>query len=336
MRRTLSISFFILGLATVTFAQSDEFTPLPTIKVEKSVNLRRGPATTRARIVTLPAATELRVVDQDPSNGFYRVIFGKGRLGWVWSKNISPPAAAFSAMAPPSPPPTPCPTTFNDCHPEGCGKPDSNQAILNTVKRRLPSTTTARTLTFASLRSLQQKANNLVGQHNELTQEERDSLVNLSISGGAVSEGRLVKLRGFLAAGLGPHANSGGESVNCGLTGAANNDFHIPVVENDGDDEFKGVVVEMIPQDRNPGWTLTKLKAIRQQGKRILIVGALFYDNIHVVNDDPNHPIEKQPKRFSLWEIHPITRFFVCTKAANNCSATSTGATSGWKRLEDF
>lgn len=336
MRRTLSISFFILGLATVTFAQSDEFTPLPIIKVEKSVNLRRGPATTRARLRTLPAATELRVVDQDPSNGFYRVIFGKGRLGWVWSKNVSAPAAAFSAMAPPSPPAAPCPTTFNDCHPEGCSTRGSNLALLNTVKRRAPSATTARTLTFASLRNLQQKANNLVGQHNQLTQAERDSLVNLSISGGTVSEGRLVKLRGFLAAGLGPHANSGGESVNCGLTGDAQNDFHIPVVENSGDDEFKGIVVEMIPQGRNPGWTLAKLKTIRQQGKRILVIGALFYDNIHLVNEDPTHPIEKQPKRFSLWEIHPITSFLVCTRVTNNCSATSTGATSGWKPLEDF
>jgi hypothetical protein len=337
MRRTLSIFFFILGLATATFAQSDEFTPLPTIRVEKKVNLRRGPATTRSRARTLSVATELRVVDQNPSNGFYRVIFGKGRLGWVWSRNTSPPDAGFATMAPPGPAAaTPCPSTFTRCEPEGCGTPGSNQALLNTVKRRMPSATTARTLTFASLRSLQQKANNLVGQHNELTQAERDSLVNLSISGGTVREGRLVKLSGFLAEGLEPHANSGGESVNCRLTGDAHNDFHISVVENPGDDEFKSVVVEMIPQGRNSGWTLAKLKNIRQQGKRILVIGALFYDNIHLVNDDASHPIEKQPKRFSLWEIHPITMFFVCTRATNNCSSTSTGATSGWKRLEDF
>lgn len=336
MLRTLSIACFILGLATVSFAQSDEFTPLPTIRVEKRVNLRRGPATTRAKLRTLPAATELRVVDQDASNGFYRVIFGKGRLGWVWSKNTSPPRAVVSTLAAPGPPSPPCSTNFADCQPQGCGATGSNQALLNTVKRRLPSDENARTLTFASFRSLQQKANNLVGQHNELTAAERASLVNLNISGATVREGRLVKIRGFLAAGLEPHANSGGESVNCRLTGDAQNDFHISVVENAGEDEFKGIVVEMIPQDRNPGWTLSKLKTIRQQGKRILIIGALFYDNIHLVNDDSAHPIGGQPKRFSLWEIHPITKFFVCAKATNNCSATSTGSTSGWKRLEDF
>jgi hypothetical protein len=195
---------------------------------------------------------------------------------------------------------------------------------------------TARTLSFADLKSLQLKANNLVGQHNELTQAERDSLVNLSVTSGTVREGKLVKVRGFLAAGLEPHANNSGESVNCRLTQSANNDFHIPLVENAGEDEFKGIVVEMIPQNRNPGWTLAKLINLRQQGKRVLVVGALFYDNIHIVNADPNHPIGGQPKRVSLWEVHPITKFFVCTKASNNCNAGSTGAGSGWKRLEDF
>jgi hypothetical protein len=33
-------------------------------------------------------------------------------------------------------------------------------------------------------------------------------------------------------------------------------------------------------------WTLAKLKNVRQQGKRILVIGALFYDNIHLVNND--------------------------------------------------
>jgi uncharacterized protein YgiM (DUF1202 family) len=335
MRRTLSIVVFILGLATVTFAQSDDLTPLPTTKVEKKVNLRREPATTHPRLKLVPPATELRVVDPTPSNGFYRVILGKGRLGWVWSKNISAPAA-LSAMPAASAPSLPCANTFANCQPEGCGAPGSTQALLNTTKRRLPTETTTRTLTFADLRSLQQKANDLVGQHNEITQAERDSLSNLSVSSGTVREGRLVKIRGFLAAGLEPHANSGGESVNCRFTQNANNDFHISVVESAGQDEFKGIVVEMIPQGRDTAWTLTKLKAVRQQGKRILVVGALFYDNIHMVNDDPGHPIGGQPKRVSLWEVHPITKFFVCTKASNNCSATSTGATSGWKSLEDF
>jgi Bacterial SH3 domain len=332
MRRALTIVVLILGFCTVTLAQSDEFSRLPTVTVEKKVSLRRDPSTKRPRLKTLKAATELRIVDESPSAGFYRVILGKGRVGWVWSKSIHAPGP-FPARATTN---APCANSFASCRPEGCGAPGSDQAILNSTKRRQPSETNARTLSFADLRSLQQKANNLVGQHNELTQAERDSLVNLSVTSGTVREGKLVKVRGFLAAKVEPHANTSGESVNCRFTPSENNDFHISLVENAGEDEFKGIVVEMIPQNRNPGWTLAKLINLRQQGKRVLVVGALFYDNIHIVNDDPNHPIGGQPKRVSLWEVHPITKFFVCTRASNNCTAGSTGAGSGWKRLEDF
>jgi hypothetical protein len=335
MRRAFSIAIFILGFSTVVFSQSDEFSPLPIVRIEKKVNLRRDPSLKRQPLKTLHAATELRLAEENPSDGFSRVIVGKGKLGWVWSKNIHAPAA-FAARAATNASAAPCADSFANCRPEGCGTPGSDQAILNSTKRRQPSETITRTLSFADLRSLQQKANNLVGQHNQLTQVERDSLVNLSVTSGTVSEGRLVKVRGFLAAGLEPHANTSGESVNCRFTQSENNDFHISVVENAGEDEFKGIVVEMIPQARNPGWTLAKLINVRQQGKRVLVIGALFYDNIHTVNDDPNHPIGGQPKRVSLWEVHPITKFFVCTKAGNNCNAGSTGVSSGWKRLEDF
>ena len=335
MRPPLLPVLLILGFATATFAQSDEFVPLPTVTVAREVNLRGEPSTTRPRLRLVKPNTELRIVDQNPSNGFFRVILGKGRLGWIWSKNIHPPIAFPAATVTEAASP-PCVSSFADCQPEGCGTPGSDQAILNSTKRRLPSETNARALSFADLRNLQQKANNLVGQHNELTQAERDLLVNLSVTSGSVREGRLVKVRGFLAQGLEPHANTSGESVNCRFTQTQNNDFHISIVESAGQDEFEGVVVEMIPQARNTNWTLTKLKNIGQQGKQILVVGSLFYDNIHIVNDDPNHPIGGQPKRVSLWEVHPITKFFVCTKASNNCSAASTGASSGWKRLEDF
>jgi uncharacterized protein YgiM (DUF1202 family) len=339
MRRTLSIAFVILGLAGAAFAQteSDEFNPLPTTTVEKSVNLRRGPSTARQRLKVVAPATALRLVDNNPVNGFYRVIIGKGRLGWVWAKTVQPPMASSMAVAPAAASsPCPIPATLDQCPSRGCGAAGSDQAILNSTKRRLPSGANARTLTFADLKNLQQRASDLVGQHNELTQAERDSLANLPVSAGTVREGSMVKVTGFLAQGLDPHANSGGESVNCKLTGTEKNDFHISVVEKAVDDEFKGIVVEMIPQDRNAAWTLAKLKSIKQQKKRILVIGALFYDNIHIVNNDPNHSIGGQPKRTSLWEVHPITKFFVCTKATNNCSPASTGATSGWKALEDF
>jgi len=40
-----------------------------------------------------------------------------------------------------------------------------------------------------------------------------------------------------------PHANSG-ESVNCKLTGATNNDFHLTLADDPASEEFSGIVVD--------------------------------------------------------------------------------------------
>jgi hypothetical protein len=71
----------------------------------------------------------------------------------------------------------------------------------------------------------------------------------------------------------------------------------------------------MIPQNRQPEWTVPALKAVRKQGLPVLVVVGLTFDNEHLVNDNPKKPKGGQPKRFSLWEIHPITGFFVCEQA---------------------
>jgi len=59
-------------------------------------------------------------------------------------------------------------------------------------------------------------------------------------------------------------------------------------------------------------WTSNKIDKLR--GKVLLIEGGLFYDNLHFANGDASNPIERQPKRFSLWEIHPVTSVKVCKK----------------------
>ena len=56
----------------------------------------------------------------------------------------------------------------------------------------------------------------------------------------------------------------------------------------------------------------SKLAELR--GKLLLIEGGLIYDNVHFVNGDADNPLPSQPKRFSLWEIHPVTSVKVCKK----------------------
>jgi hypothetical protein len=98
--------------------------------------------------------------------------------------------------------------------------------------------------------------------------------------------------------------------VNC--AGNDGTDIHISLGPKSlHPSEFDGIVAEMIPQLPRPaGWDSITLN--RLAGKQVLVVGGLTYDNEHLVNDNPASPKGTQPKRFSLWEIHPITAFYVC------------------------
>ena len=83
----------------------------------------------------------------------------------------------------------------------------------------------------------------------------------------------------------------------------------------------------MIPQDRPANWTSSKVDKLR--GKVLLIEGGLFYDNLHFANGDANNPMGGQPKRFSLWEIHPVTSVKVCKK--QTVSQCDPDRASDWK-----
>ena len=64
----------------------------------------------------------------------------------------------------------------------------------------------------------------------------------------------------------------------------------------------------------------------------VLVVGGLLYDNEHLVNDEAHHPKHGQPARLSLWEVHPITAFYVCAQAAT-CDPRQPGQ---WMTLTEW
>ena len=66
----------------------------------------------------------------------------------------------------------------------------------------------------------------------------------------------------------------------------------------------------------------------------VLIRGQLLYDNLHEVNDDPDNVKASQPKRFALWEVHPITEVYVCMTASKKCDPKKVKEPQ-WKRLEN-
>jgi hypothetical protein len=224
----------------------------------------------------------------------------------------------------------PCEPTLDACPERGCAKPDTPSALSNILKHNLEPTGDAIALTFPDFARLQAKAEaKLEGHYSTLGAVDIAKLHSLKLHGKSVGERHLVEIVGYIAVLPGnskPHANTG-ESVNCRLHGSKNNDFHISLTPEPGGSEYKGIVVEMIPQQRNKKWTTRRLRAIQKAGLMVRVSGQLFFDNHHRVNSDPDHNIGNQPKRMSLWEVHPITAFDVCTKS--KCAIDG----SGWQPL---
>jgi hypothetical protein len=321
------VSFCCLTVAPNFSAQEVESVRFGEVSITQSTALRSKPGTPgQVVLAQVPAGARLRWVEGVSKNGFFRVMTPRGMQGWipVGAAHIERQVPVLLGAAPP------CAQTLTACPERGCSQGGSKHALFNQTKRRPPFGTTPVALTFADFLSIQEQANELVDQGLDLSATDRAKLTNLHVSHGAVREGSLVKLIGFIAQGLDPHANRG-ESVNCRRTEQASNDFHISLVERVGQDEFEGIVVEMIPQERPAKWTLARLRSLKQQGRLVMIAGAIFYDNAHVVNADRENPLQGQPRRFSLWEVHPITQFFFCVKASNNCNPNNA---SDWKALE--
>ena len=208
----------------------------------------------------------------------------------------------------------------------------SDEASDNAMKRVRPAPGVAKFLTFQDLDSLQRQADERVGQGpNDSTAQQHAALHDLTYSGGTVSEGDKVRIVAFIPkASDGLHSNLSGESVNCNLKQETDNDFHIPVVEGPADTEFRGIVVEMIPQDRPKTWTIDALKGIQAASRQVWVEGALFYDKVHFVITEADTAPDGEPQRMALWEIHPITKFLVCRK--DHCAPDRE---SDWTSLVD-
>jgi hypothetical protein len=236
-----------------------------------------------------------------------------------------------------------CATDLDECPESGCENEGTPHAIMNELKRRTAALDGSAItfdasvpVSFGELESLQTRASALVSGKN-LTSDERARLESITVGGRKLGEGVAVRLSGFLAHHDPNHAASGThlggkESVNCRLSHAGDVDFHIPLIPTLGAEECEGVVVEMIPQgrDEHPSWTVQRLWEAEETRRPVLFVGPLFYDNEHRVNADCSALESGQPKRMSLWEIHPVVEFYVC-EPGQTCQASSK---SGWKRVD--
>jgi len=296
-----------------------------TVTVTRDVNLRSTHSTAHPPIRLLLPLEMLTLVDPDQTAGYYHVRTQQNETGWVWSKNVSVAAVTAGNVTPapdPAGPPLPppgsyisdnatCPavgthsvsgvaTAYNDT---------TDAALRNRAKRHTPVGAQPVTLDLFAFHSLQDDVNSrFTDAHDHKTEfhPDRHALSNLPTNAGNLSEGDLVQLAGYLTA----VRSQGPESVNC--AGQDGTDIHLNVGTKNST-EWKGIVVEMIPQLGRPGgWDAATLGKISTLKLEVLVVGGLTYDNEHLVNDDAAHPNGTQPKRISLWEIHPITEFYVC------------------------
>jgi hypothetical protein len=142
-----------------------------------------------------------------------------------------------------------------------------------------------------------------------------------------LGEGGEVVLTGFVKVAR----QEGAETVNCGRNVPnedAYHDIHISVVAKPSYSECTSVVVEMSPHHRPKSWTADLLNAVKTAELPVRVTGQLMFDSSHspCANDKA---VAGDPARASLWEVHPVYKFEVCTRG--DCSSGI-----GWMPVEEW
>jgi hypothetical protein len=313
MKRVLLTLGFILS-GFLCSAQEIELEPSdqPVLaSVLETAHIRQHPA--GPVVGVLPQGASVEIIGE--SAGWIRARSVE-RKGWIDRRYLQTTLRVPMVLEARQPA---CAEDLSACPRWGCADKDSPRGLLN-LKKHGPPTGSPLRVSLQGFATLQTRADALVGQVATLDKADRDNLR------ARLGEGRRVAASGYLIGE--PHPNTG-ETVNCNLTEAANNDIHLSIGPRPRASEDEGIVAEMIPQQRHANWTIQRLRKLR--GRQVLVVGQLFYDNVHRVNRNPRRPQAGQPKRFSLWEVHPITAIYACKQ--QRCDAT---VRSQWVEIEDL
>lgn len=143
-----------------------------------------------------------------------------------------------------------------------------------------------------------------------------------------------------------------GETCNCRIADPADFDYHIGLGfdanlaaqahkrhPKSGSVLFsklqkKSVVAEMTPyprHTRHPNWTFGRVNS--HQGEQVKVVGQLMVDNFHfnATADCGFQGAALGCWRSTVWELHPIMKFYVCN-VSSGCDASSPD--SAWTDLD--
>jgi hypothetical protein len=209
-----------------------------------------------------------------------------------------------------------------------------NEAAQNQAKNNFCAEGTPQETTFDQLKRLQVRVDNNhsipFGRAGTATRQPGPATHRSALQ--QMGEGKPVVLKAFVLRAR----QEGAESVNCGKpprTGAVPDqplyhDIHIALVPVASEtNECNGVVAEMSPHHRPAEWTATNLNKVAASHSPIRLSGQLFFDSSHSPCEN-GQATAGNPKRFSLWEIHPIYKVDVCTR---DCNALGT-----WISLEEW
>ncbi|HTS37154.1 MAG TPA: hypothetical protein VMH04_15875 [Candidatus Solibacter sp.] len=280
-------------------------------------------------------------------------VFALSVLNSAWSQDRAHDLASQAASQKPAKCPTPDDLTLKQCHDsfaDGCSqaKKPGYDAYLDFLKDQDPDPS------LAATKTLGQSDFSFLEKHLPKTLNSRNHST-LADTFAPIGEGNIHSVVAFLYfaedTGAGTPPNS--ETCNCKLTTPGTFDYHLGI----GFDpalaaiakthplqtsaamtklEKASVVAEMTPftrSSRHPKWTIDRVAAL--QGQQIKVVGQLMSDNEHFnKKDDCGFPKHKSSCwRSTVWEIHPVTQFLVCTASAG-CSDSSPD--SDWTSLDDM
>jgi len=169
MRRALLIvsSVVLICLAASSVVADEDQPVFGTVKTTKRTPIKIAPSAPAAAARMLDANTELRWVRGDRRGNYVRVMVPKGPLGWVLEtdvQKVSEPDLSSIALES-SAQPCVSPPTLNACtanKPAGCSAIGSAHGSVNELKRKIPSSGPAITVTFETFSQLQAAAGELV------------------------------------------------------------------------------------------------------------------------------------------------------------------------------
>jgi hypothetical protein len=248
------------------------------------------------------------------------LVFGTSSLANAQTFGQTCPSPSFPSNATP---------IDSACNAAGQGGKEAaqNQAKNNFCAQGEPQETT-----FDQLKRLQVQVDNNhsipFGRAGTATRQPGPATQRSALQ--QIGEGKLVVLKAFVL----KARQEGAESVNCGKPPHAGavpdepvyHDIHIALVPVDSEkDECNGVVAEMSPHHRPAEWTADNVNKIAASHSPVRVTGQLFFDSSHSPCEN-GQATAGNPKRFSLWEIHPIYKFEVCT---GDCSGAGV-----WVSLE--